>query len=226
MASSDDSHIQLSPVLTDPGKMIVRIAPRLPFHADIPPATSNAPHKPRKRRLSTSEQDDAISNRRASVGREGYVGESATKRARGERALASGDADEFGAWSAMPQVRTDHTSPEPQVETQDVKEVTQGVKEVELEDKVGVEVEAKDKDVVGEEDKDKDKDVAVEVEDNDKDKDDASSRGEEEQLPADDVEPESVPLPYEDEVDELDDDDDGSLDDGEEETAPDPEDAG
>ena len=150
-----------------------------------------------------------ISDRHASVGREGYVGESAAKRARGDSALASGEADEFGAWSAMPQVRTEHTSPEPQVETQDVKEVTQGVKEVELEDKAEVEVEVEAK---------------VEVED--KDKDDASSKGEEEQLPANDVKPESVPLPDEDEVDELDDDDgDGSVDDGEEAAAPDPVDA-
>jgi hypothetical protein len=102
-------------------------------------------------------------------------------------------------------------SPEPQVETQDVKEVTQGVKEVELEDKDEVEVEVE---------------VEVEDKDKDKDKDDALSRGEEleEQLPANDVEPESVPLPDEDEVDELDDDDgDGSVDDGEEAAAPDPE---
>ncbi|KAF8741068.1 hypothetical protein AX14_005970 [Amanita brunnescens Koide BX004] len=168
--------------------------------------TSIAPHKPRKRRLSTSEQDDAISNGHASLGREGYVGESASKRARGEGALASGDADEFGAWSPMPQVRTDQTSPEP-----GVKEVTQGVKEVDLEDKDEVE----DKDKVVE-----DKDEVVE--NKDELEDDASSAGIEEQpQPAKDVEPESVPLPDEDEVDELDDDDgDNSQD-----AVADPEDA-
>ncbi|KAF8352085.1 hypothetical protein F5887DRAFT_12594 [Amanita rubescens] len=142
--------------------------------------TSNAPHKPRKRRLSTSEQDDASSDRHESVGKEGYVGESAAKRARAEGAPTSSDADEFGTWSAMPQQEEIRTSPEPdqtstepatepQVETQDLKEVTKGVKEVELEDKE-----------------------------------------EEEPTATDVVEPETVPLPDEDEVDELDSDDDSS----------------
>lgn len=132
--------------------------------------------------MSTSENDDASSDRHPSVGREGYVGESAAKRARAEGAPTSGDADEFGTWSAMPQeveVRKspepDQTSPEPatepQVETQDLKEMTKGVKEVELEDKCRPGT-------------------------------------------TDDVEPESVPLPDEEEVDELEDDDSSSSDSG------------
>ncbi|KAF8635737.1 hypothetical protein AX15_000353 [Amanita polypyramis BW_CC] len=163
--------------------------------------TSNAPHKPRKRRLSTSENEEANSGRPLSTPRAGYAGESATKRARGEGAASSGVVDEFGGWSAPPQEHWSQSqnqnqnqnqnqhqqeeNPTPlssaiepqqeqqqqqQTETPGVKEVTQGVKEVELEDK-------------------KEETRAGEVE---------------ESVKA--VHPESVPLPDEDEVDELDED--------------------
>ncbi|KAK2460774.1 hypothetical protein APHAL10511_007244 [Amanita phalloides] len=140
--------------------------------------TSNAPHKPRKRRLSTSEQEDANSDRCTHAGRTDYAGGSATKRARGESVLSTGDVDEFGGLSESvpppqsereqePSPPSSAVEPRPeQVETQEVKDMTQGVKEVELEDK-------------------------------------DSNSGD----PAKEVEPESVPLPDEDEVDELADDD-------------------
>jgi hypothetical protein len=155
--------------------------------------TSNAPHKPRKRRLSTSEQEDANSIRQTSATRAGYVGESVTKKARGEAvaSTSAAGADEFGAWSVpqhqepcvsddqdqTPPDATLDTRQEQTPETQDVKDVTQGVKEVELEDK------EKKNEVRGEE--------GGEVPEN---------------TVEEEVHPESVPLPDEDEVDELDDD--------------------
>ncbi|KAM6501091.1 hypothetical protein JOM56_004105 [Amanita muscaria] len=157
--------------------------------------TSNAPHKPRKRRLSSSEPEDAIPNRQVPGSSTGYAGESATKRARGEGASLSSPVgvDEFGGWSVPPDPQPsvhnnqDLTPPDSAVEsrqeqepeTQDVKEVTQGVKEVELEDKVE-KTETRHDPVDNQEEETPEKTVDA------------------------DVHPESVPLPDEDHVDELD----------------------
>ena len=177
--------------------MIVRIfifiSAALIYHCYL--ATSNAPHKPRKRRLSSCEQDDAISNRQVPDSSTGYVGESATKRARGEGASLSSPVgvDEFGGWSVPPDPQPsvhdnqDLTPPDSAVEprqeqepeTQDVKEVTQSVKEVELEDKVE-KTETRHDPVDSQEEETLEKTVDA------------------------DVHPEHVPLPDEDHVDELD----------------------
>ncbi|KAF8639147.1 hypothetical protein AX17_001636 [Amanita inopinata Kibby_2008] len=140
--------------------------------------TSNAPHKARKRRLSVSEQEDADFNRQANATYPVGRGQSASKRARGESvASSSPGVDEFGSWSVpqqQPSHEKDHIqdpAAEQAPETQDVKEVTQGVKEVELEEK----------------------EKKIETE------------GDEAKVPADaDVNPESIPLPDEDEEGELD----------------------
>ncbi|PFH53441.1 hypothetical protein AMATHDRAFT_1105 [Amanita thiersii Skay4041] len=154
--------------------------------------TSNAPHKARKRRLSASEQDDASFGAPSASSTSGknatYSGETASKRARGENvASSSTDVDEFGSWSASQQLHQQdqthdiirHEEANQQSKEEQAPE-TQDVKEVTQ----GVkEVELEEK--RGNHDNQEGKHASISTEDAV-------------------VNPESVPLPDEDEEGELD----------------------